>query len=119
MPTNKKILVVDDDESIVIALKALLELEGYEVSTAANGTEAEEVFEAFGPDLVLLDVSMPQKSGFEVARVLRKQETKIIFLTAKGMQQDKREGYATGADDYIVKPFANEEILEAIAFQLS
>ena len=115
---SKKILIVDDDPSIVLAVQTLLELEGYAVQTASNGTEAESKFADFAPNLVLLDVNMPQKNGFEVARELRKQDTKIIFLTAKGMQEDKREGYATGGDDYIVKPFSNEEILQAIAFQL-
>ncbi len=115
---KSKILVVDDDESIVIALQALLTLEGYEVSVARNGEEALELYYQINPDMILLDIMMPLANGIEVARILRKEDTKLIMLTAKGLIEDKMEGYSVGADEYIVKPFSNDEILEVIKFHL-
>lgn len=115
----KKILVVDDEENIVYALKLLLEKTGYTVATAHNGTLALEVYKDFNPDLVLLDIMMPELDGFETARILRtldlESQLRILFLTAKGAALDKMLAYEKGGDDYIVKPSNNEDILEKIA----
>lgn len=111
---KKKILIVDDEENIVISLSFLLKQEGYIIETAQNGKAAIEQFEQFQPDIILLDVMMPVMDGFEAAQHIRKIATKelhIVFLTAKGTVQDKLDGYKSGAEYYIVKPFDNEELL--------
>ena len=112
------ILVVDDEESIVFSLEFLLKKEGYHVRTAANGVLALEAFKEAQPDIILLDVMMPEMDGYETAKQIRAldptSKTSIIFLTAKGTTRDRREGYMSGADDYVVKPFENEAILEKI-----
>lgn len=118
MKEGKDILVVDDEESIVFSLEFLLKKEGYQVRTAANGVLALEAFKEAQPDVILLDVMMPEMDGYETAKKIRAQDptskTSIIFLTAKGRTRDRREGYMSGADDYVVKPFENEAILEKI-----
>jgi len=115
---NKKILVVDDEENILISLTYLLKKEGFTVQTATNGKEALELFKQFKPQVILLDVMMPEKDGFSTAKDIRsidkKSDTYIIFLTAKGTSQDKMKGYISGADDYVVKPFDNEILLDKI-----
>ena len=115
---NKKILVVDDEENILISLTYLLKKEGFTVQTATNGKEALERFKQFKPEVILLDVMMPEKDGFSTANEIRnidkKSDTYIIFLTAKGTSQDKMKGYISGADDYVVKPFDNEILLDKI-----
>lgn len=115
---NKKVLIVDDEENILISLSYLLKKEGYAVKTAANGKEAIERFRQFKPEVVLLDVMMPEKDGFSTAREIRQMDetsdAHIIFLTAKGTSQDKLKGYTSGADDYVVKPFDNEALLDKI-----
>ncbi len=118
IPMNKKVLIVDDEENILISLSYLLKKEGYAVKTAANGKEAIERFRQFKPEVVLLDVMMPEKDGFSTAREIRQMDetsdAHIIFLTAKGTSQDKLKGYTSGADDYVVKPFDNEALLDKI-----
>ena len=110
--TSAKILVVDDEPNIVVALEYLLHREGYEVHKAYNGQEALDTLQSLVPDVVVLDVMMPGIDGFEVARRIRQipalELTKIIFLTAKGTQRDKESGYASGAEYYMIKPFENE-----------
>jgi len=114
----KKILVVDDEENIVFALRLLLEKSGYEVLTASDGLMALEVYQKFKPDVVLLDIMMPKLDGFETAKEFRKldvdSQLRIIFLSAKGATLDKMVAYEKGGDDYIVKPSNNTEILEKI-----
>ena len=115
----KKVLIVDDEKNIVISLSFLLEREGYQIASASNGKEAIEAYKSFRPDVILLDVMMPEMDGYEAARKIRALDDAscchIVFLTAKGTQQNKIEGYRSGAELYIVKPFDNQEILEVLA----
>lgn len=112
---NEKILVVDDDKNICELLRLYLVKEGYDVTMAHDGAAALEAFDKLHPDLVLLDVMMPVMDGWEVCRKLRaKGDTPIIMLTAKGETYDKVLGLELGADDYIVKPFAVEELLARV-----
>ncbi len=116
---SKKILVADDEPNIVISLEYLLKREGYAVLVARDGQEALDVIARERPDLVLLDVMMPIKSGFEVCQAVRANEdlqgTKILMLTAKGRDTDVAKGTALGADDYMTKPFSTRELVEKVA----
>ncbi len=106
-----KILVVDDDLNIGEVLKLALESEGYEVKCALDGVEAVDTFKIFEPDLVLLDIMMPGKDGWQVCREIREQSSKpIIMLSAKGEVFDKVLGLELGADDFVVKPFDIKEV---------
>jgi DNA-binding response OmpR family regulator len=114
----KRVLIVDDEANIVAALDYLLRRSGYEVSIAATGDEALRQVEAFGPDLVLLDVMMPQKSGYEVCRRIRERPewgtVKIVMLSAKGREAEVSKGMSLGADLYVTKPFSNAELVARI-----
>ena len=106
-----KILVVDDDAYISDALKMYLTKEGYEVGVAFDGGEALAAFKSFEPDLVLLDIMMPKKDGWQVCREIREMSSKpVIMITAKGEVFDKVLGLERGADDFIVKPFDMKEV---------
>ncbi len=106
-----KILVADDDLNICEILKLYLENDGYDVKCAGDGAEAVDLFKIFEPDLVLLDIMMPKKDGWQVCREIREQSAKpIIMLSAKGEVFDKVLGLELGADDYIVKPFDTKEV---------
>ncbi len=111
----KKILLVDDEPNILVALEFLLKKEGYIVQKAFDGLQAIEKIDSFRPDIVILDVMMPGFDGFEVARRVRNieglEDTRIIFLTARGTQADKVKGYSTGGEYYLTKPFDNEELI--------
>jgi DNA-binding response OmpR family regulator len=109
---NEKILVVDDEEAIHLGVGDLLASEGYRVSTARDGREALERFSADRPDLVLLDVMMPEMSGYDVCRAIRRTDplTPVMMLTAKAEEVDKVVGLELGADDYVVKPFGTGEL---------
>jgi DNA-binding response OmpR family regulator len=109
---NEKILVVDDEEAILLGVGDLLASEGYRVSTARDGREALERFSADRPDLVLLDVMMPEMSGYDVCRAIRRTDplTPVMMLTAKAEEVDKVVGLELGADDYVVKPFGTGEL---------
>ena len=111
-----KILVVEDEESIREGLRECLEMEGYEVSIACDGEEALSKTDEFNPDLILLDVMMPKKNGFEVCRILRKKYPNlvIVMLTAKDAENDMLTGFSYGADDYITKPFSTLELLARV-----
>ena len=115
---SKKILVADDEPSIVAAVEFLLRRNGYEVHVARNGEEALELVEAHNPDLVLLDVMMPRKSGYEVCARMREREEwrhiKIIMLSAKGRDAEVNKGLAMGADVYVTKPFSTRELMAKI-----
>ena len=102
------ILVVDDDEMIVEPLVYGLEREGFRVGVAMDGEEALQAVRDQQPDVILLDVMLPKRSGFEVLRLLRHQgiTTPIIMLTARGQEIDKVMGVDMGADNYVVKPFS-------------
>ena len=107
-----KILVVDDDLNICELLKLYLENDGYVVFTANDGQEAVEMFQNKTPDLVLLDIMLPKKDGWQVCREIRKTSSApIIMLTAKGETFDKVLGLELGADDYVVKPFDAKEVM--------
>ncbi|MBO5701373.1 MAG: response regulator transcription factor [Clostridia bacterium] len=110
-----KILVVDDDSYICDLLKTSLEKEGYEVRTAPDGYQAIDVFKKYEPDLVLLDIMLPGKSGKDVCTELRKFTNKpIIMITAKGEVVDKVVCLELGADDFVVKPFDMSELFARI-----
>jgi CheY-like chemotaxis protein len=113
-----KVLIVDDEPNIVMAVEFLLQREGYQTEKAFNGMEALDMATRFLPDIIVLDVMMPGLNGFEVAEQIRRlpqlEYTKIIFLTAKGTQRDKETGYAKGAEAYMLKPFENEELVTIV-----
>ena len=113
-PSEYKILIVDDVMSNVLLLKVLLTNEKFAIATASNGRQALEQVEKENPDLVLLDVMMPDMSGFEVAQHLKSNpntaDIPIIFLTAKDEAADKLAGLGLGADDYISKPIGYIEL---------
>ncbi|HVT02764.1 MAG TPA: response regulator transcription factor, partial [Thermoanaerobaculia bacterium] len=110
-----KILIVEDDAGLRQALEINLRLENYETSVAADGEVAIERFHADSPDLVLLDLMIPKKSGFEVLDHIRKEsKTPVILLTARGAETDKVRGLRGGADDYVTKPFGLQELFARI-----
>jgi two-component system, OmpR family, alkaline phosphatase synthesis response regulator PhoP len=114
----KFVLIVDDEPNIVLSLEFLMKKEGYEVRSVANGEEAMQVITEKIPDLILLDVMMPRKDGYEVCQELRAtpswKDIKIIMLTAKGRDVEREKGLALGANDYITKPFATQELVEKV-----
>ena len=114
-----KILVVDDEASIVTMLAYNLKKEGYDVVTAEDGEVALEKFESENPDLLLLDIMMPKMDGYEVCRKIReKSNVPIIMLTARADEVDKVVGFEMGADDYVTKPFGNRELIARVKANL-
>ncbi len=112
---NETILLADDDELIVDALGYQLRKEGYTVCVAGNGEEALRLARSQGPDLILLDVMMPKKQGWEVCQEIRRESAvPILMLTARGEEMDRVLGLELGADDYVVKPFSFRELLARI-----
>ncbi|HMX78535.1 MAG TPA: response regulator transcription factor [Chitinophagaceae bacterium] len=113
MDTNPKILLAEDDEHLSHLIKDELEDEGYSVTLCADGQSAIDVFDKNKFDLCLLDIMMPVKDGFSVAKKIRQQSDviPIIFISTRALIDDKIEGYSRGADDYIVKPFNMRELL--------
>jgi DNA-binding response OmpR family regulator len=115
---SKRIIVVDDEPSIGRLVKMSLAVEGYEVRMATSGFEALELVEEKIPDLVVLDIMMPGMNGYEVCMELKKKpqtrDVKIVFLSALGRPGDPQQGLAMGADDYILKPFDPNELLEKV-----
>ncbi|THF60527.1 response regulator transcription factor [Pseudothauera rhizosphaerae] len=120
---TKKILIVDDEQNIVISLEFLMKREGYEVSIAGDGEEAVARIRREEPDLVLLDVMMPRKSGFEVCQEIKSdpalKAVRILMLTAKGRDTEVAKGLAMGADAYMTKPFSTKELVEKVRAMLS
>jgi DNA-binding response OmpR family regulator len=112
-----RILVAEDDPKILTGLVDMLESEGYRAVPAIDGEQALKLFESKKFDLVLLDIMMPGKSGYDVCRTIRSQDERvpIIMLTAKGQEIDKVVGLQLGADDYVTKPFGVNELLARIA----
>ena len=107
----KKILIVDDEKPISDIIKFNMTKEGYEVVTAFNGREALEQFESEKPDVIILDLMLPEIDGLEVAKTIRKTSSiPIIMLSAKDSEFDKVIGLELGADDYVTKPFSNREL---------
>lgn len=112
---NKVALIVDDEKNICELIRLYLEKEGFKTVTANDGEEAVKIFKAASPNIVLLDVMMPKKDGWQVCRELRAESNvPIIMLTAKGETIDKVLGLEFGADDYIVKPFEPKELVARI-----
>jgi DNA-binding response OmpR family regulator len=115
---SKKILVADDEPNIVAALEFLLQRNGFEVSVARNGEEALQLVETKSPDLVLLDVMMPVRSGYEVCRRIRERpewsRLKIVMLSAKGRDAEVNKGLALGANLYITKPFSTRDLVDKV-----
>jgi two-component system, OmpR family, phosphate regulon response regulator PhoB len=111
-----KVLLVDDEESIVESIEYALSQEGFEVVSAHNGQEALQKVQLEKPNLIVLDLMLPELSGLEVCRILRRErnETPIIMLTAKGEEIDRVIGLEVGADDYLVKPFSLRELIARI-----
>ncbi|MBN2071666.1 MAG: response regulator transcription factor [Candidatus Krumholzibacteriota bacterium] len=108
-----RILLAEDDLNLGFVLEESLERQGYEVVRCADGTEAGETFRTGDFDLLILDVMMPKKDGFTLAREIRRLDSKIpvIFLTARSLKEDRIRGFKTGGDDYLTKPFSMEELL--------
>lgn len=113
---QEKILVVEDEPAILTGIADLLTSEGFLVNPARDGKEALSLYEMEKPDLILLDIMIPEKSGYDVCKEIRKkdQNVPILMLTAKGQEVDKVVGLEIGADDYIVKPFGVKELLARI-----
>jgi DNA-binding response OmpR family regulator len=115
---SKKILIADDEPNIVAAIEFLMQQSGYEVHIARNGEEALELVEACVPDLVLLDVMMPKKSGYEVCTRIRERadwrHIKVVMLSAKGREAEVNKGMSMGADLYVTKPFSTRELMAKI-----
>jgi len=114
----KKVLIADDEPNIVTALEFLLQRSGYEVLIARDGDEALKIVESAGPDLVLLDIMMPVRSGFEVCKRIRERpewaHIKVVMLSAKGRDAEVNKGMVMGADLYVTKPFSTRELMERI-----
>lgn len=112
---GNKVLVVEDDQTLLEALKYNLTKEGYDVVTATDGAQALEIARSQKPDLIVLDLMLPKISGYEVCRILRKDmSVPILMLTAKAGEVDKIVGLEIGADDYMTKPFSTKELLARI-----
>lgn len=113
-----KILIVDDEPNIVLSLEFLLQQAGFEVRTAGDGQLALDALQQQPADLVLLDVMLPNKTGYEVCQAIRAnpdwRDVKIIMLTARGREIDREKGEALGADDYITKPFATRDVVSRV-----
>jgi DNA-binding response OmpR family regulator len=114
----KKILVADDEPNIVTALEFLLQRNGYEVRVARNGDEVLRALETERLDLVLLDIMMPVRSGYEVCKRIRERpewaHIKVVMLSAKGRDAEVNKGMAMGADLYVTKPFSTRDLMEKI-----
>lgn len=110
-----RILIVDDEPNIVLALELLMKKEGYEVHTVADGERAVQAAKELRPDLILLDIMMPNMDGYEVCQSIRSdallKDVRIIMLTAKGREVEREKGMALGADLYITKPFSTRQVV--------
>lgn len=115
---TKKVLIADDEPNIVVSLEFLMEQSGYLVKVAGNGEDALKYVGEFAPDLILLDVMLPLRNGFEVCQKIRDnpswQNIKIIMLTAKGRDTEVTKGLALGADAYVTKPFSTKDLLAKV-----
>jgi len=120
MTTKPKVLVVDDEENISFLVASALKLDGCELRVAATGREAIDAAEKFAPDVIVLDVMLPDFDGFEVLRRIRNAgcTAPVLFLTARDDTDDKVRGLMAGGDDYIVKPFVLEELVARVQVQL-
>jgi len=121
MQEKNKILAVDDNSVNLAVMKELLE-DQYDLKTVSTGSDAIEMAHEFRPDLILLDIMLPDIDGYEVCKKIRNSSllryTKIIMVSAKAMISEQRKGYQVGADDYLTKPFDGEELLEKVCDHL-
>ena len=115
---NYRVLIVDDEPNIVTSLEFLMRGNEYDVQVARNGEDALRLAASFRPNIVLLDVMMPQRSGFEVCRKIRENpalgEVKIVMLTAKGRDVERDRGLGLGANAYVTKPFSTKELMRTV-----
>ncbi|MEA5139488.1 response regulator transcription factor [Arcicella rigui] len=118
MKTAIKVLIVDDEPSILMSLEFLMKKEGYQVFIARDGSEALDIIEKEVPAIILLDIMMPRVDGYEVCRMIKEsfrfQHIKIVFLSAKNKEMDIEKGYALGADLYVSKPFSTRTLVAKI-----
>jgi DNA-binding response OmpR family regulator len=116
---GKRILVVDDDEMVLMALDELLKWEGYEIQTVSSGSEALQKLDESHYDLIMLDVIMPEMDGFELCKLVREKEkykeTPVIFLTAKSRDEDRVRGLEAGANLFLSKPISPDKLLGIVA----
>ena len=121
MQTRNKVLAVDDNLTNIAVMQEILS-DDYDVRTAATGNEALQTAVEFQPDIMLLDIMLPDIDGYEVCRQIRAnpvlEDTIIIMVSAKGMIEERYKGHEVGADDYITKPFKEDELMESVAFFL-
>lgn len=114
----KRVLIVDDEPNIVLSLEFLMQREGYQVATAADGEAALEALAAQAPDLVILDVMLPKMNGFDVCRRIRADPrwkgVRILMLTARGRETEVAKGLGLGADLYVTKPFSTKELVAQV-----
>ncbi len=112
------ILVADDEPNIALSLKFLMEQAGFSVQTASDGQQALDLIADSAPDLILLDINMPKVNGYQVCEAVRAKpdwnHVRIVMLTAKGRDIEREKGLALGADDYITKPFATQEVVTKV-----
>jgi len=118
-----RVLIVEDEPNIVLSLEILLRQAGYETASAGDGEEALELIRRTHPDVVLLDIMLPKRNGYEVCRSVKSEPTlssiPVIMLTAKGQEVEILKGLELGASAYITKPFGNAEVLEAVRAALA
>ena len=119
----KKVLIVDDEPNIVLSVEFLMKREGYDVVTAADGQEALDMLQDARPDLMILDVMMPRKNGFEVCEAVRSHpqfgSLPILMLTAKGREAEMKKGLSLGADAYVTKPFSTHDLIDRVGVLLA
>jgi DNA-binding response OmpR family regulator len=119
----QKILIIEDDKDIVYILKSILELEGYQISFALSGKEGLEMAKTEIPDIIILDLILPDIDGYEICKEIRRdadfEKTHIVMLTAKSGTKDELTGMIDGADDYIAKPFNPLDVVETIKYVLT
>ncbi len=115
---TRKVLIVDDEPNIVASLEFLMKRQGYDTLVVSDGNEVLDAVERFRPDVILLDVMLPHRDGFEVCQQLRAgghDTVKIMMLTAKGRESEAVKGIAVGADAYVTKPFSTRDLVARVA----
>jgi CheY-like chemotaxis protein len=116
---SPRVLVVDDEPNILLSLEFLMKKKGYEVFIARNGAEALDLINAHRPDIIVLDIMMPEVDGYEVCTYVKQNpdlsHIRIIFLTAKSKEADVEKGYKAGADLYMTKPFSTRDLMQRIS----
>ena len=115
---GKKVLLIEDEPNIIEAVSFILSRDGWEVKTHSNGHDAMEAVRLRGPDLIILDVMLPGKSGFDILTEIRGDaefaETPVLMLTARGQMKDREMAERAGASQYMTKPFSNADVLAAV-----